>query len=164
MKRMMENLAPMVMVALTVGLIIVGSTTAVSEQGNGEDTGPDQMGFFKKARQSEAKTNLGAMFTVQVAYFGEYNTYSGGENCFANGGWSPEGDTRYSYYCGDDVIYCTKPGCDLCSGADIEPEVSQTGFTVYAVGNIDRDSVCDVWTMNDTKMMVNVVNDDKKWR
>jgi hypothetical protein len=111
----------------------------------------------KRRLSHEAKMHLGAMFTTQVAYFGECNTYAGGENCFEDMAWAPEGDNIYSYYCGHDVIRNTKGY--VCPVPDVEHGISDTGFTVMAVGNIDNDPDCDVWTMNDAKVLRNVVVD-----
>jgi hypothetical protein len=142
-------------------------------------------GGARHSKQAEAKTNLGAIFTCQVAYYGEYNTYAGGRNCFEDLGWSPEGETKFNYYCGDEVIFCTQPGCDRCLSAKLpggkankqggaldasgtphsETEIldgarsTADAFTVYAVGNIDGDPNCDVWSMRDDKSLINDHND-----
>jgi hypothetical protein len=65
-----------------------------------------------------------------------------------------EGETKYSYYCGADKIPCPK-----CKNECPWPNLSvaeQTSFTLMTVGNIDKDDDCDVWTMNDAKMLKNV--------
>jgi hypothetical protein len=112
--------------------------------------------------QAEAKVNMGAIFTCQVAYYGEHNTYAGGKQCFDLIGWSPEGDTLYNYYCGDDVIPCNKKGCDRCLKTKLPnpaPTSSAEAFTVYAIGNIDGDTHCDVWSTRDSKELRNDYND-----
>jgi hypothetical protein len=154
----------------------------------------DKLSHYTPAKQAEAKTNLGAVFTTQVAYYGEFNTYAGGKRCFENISWVPDiprEDTKYNYYCGDEVIFCTQPGCDRClntklpgggankqggvhdanalkkNGASVHSETkildgarsSRKGFTVYAVGNVDRDSACDVWSIHDQKELINSYND-----
>jgi hypothetical protein len=117
-----------------------------------------------RPRYSEAKTNLGAIFTCQVAYFAEHNTYAGGENAFNDLVWSPEGDNLFSYYCGRDIIPNRKgQKTDLKPGTnwpyEVKPEVSSTGFTCMAIGNIDSDPILDVWLINDAKYLHNEVND-----
>jgi type IV pilus assembly protein PilA len=153
-------------------------------------------GGYRPPKQAEAKTNLGAIFTTQVAYYGENSTYAGGKYCFELMGWEPEGDTRFNYYCGDEVIYCNRAGCDRClntklpgggankpggsldvpgSGPDSAlpsrtpghstqtildgARSTQEAFTVYAVGNVDGDTHCDVWSMRDNKELRNDYND-----
>ncbi len=127
---------------------------------------PDFLRFHggPRAKQSEAKTNLGAIFTTQVAYFGEYNTYAGGPDCFENLGWAAEGEALYSYYCGQDEIPCDRRGCDdhPCFQLTLKPSLlksSREGFTVVAVGNVDDDGFCDVWSMRDSKFLKNDLND-----
>ena len=115
---------------------------------------PDFLYYSEPAKRSEAKQNLGAIFTTQVAYFGETNTFASGADCFKLLAWAPEGDPRYSYYCGEDKIVCTK--CDKECPPPLISEVNGDSFTVIASGNIDKDDDCDVWTMNDAKNLKNV--------
>jgi hypothetical protein len=110
------------------------------------------------ALQEEAQINLGAIFTTEVAYFGENNTYA---QTFQDLAWSPEGETRYAYLLPMDEIqpnlrgpYYPPPG--------MGPEVTGTGFSVMAVGNIDCDDTPDIWIINDQKWMINLVNDVTK--
>lgn len=111
--------------------------------------------LVSKDRQAEAKTNLGALFTTQIAYYGENNTYAGGRDAFDHLAWRPEGATVYNYYVGDDVIPCTKPGCDRCDSINVSPRSTRDSFVIYAAGNIDNDRQCDVWSMNDSKILRN---------
>jgi len=115
--------------------------------------------FSPSNLQDEAKTNLRSIFTTQVAYFGDYYTYAGGGTCFQDLGWSPAGDTIYTYYCGGGVIPPTKRGVAPCPGVKDLAATSGFAFTVMAAGNIDRDPTCDVWIMNDAKVLTHVVND-----
>jgi Tfp pilus assembly protein PilE len=110
-----------------------------------------------KARQSEAKHNLGEIFTAQVAYFAYNHTYAGGEKCFRDLVWALEGDNLYAYYCGDDHIE-NKKGT-RCPVPGVEHGISDSGFTIMAVGNVDEDPECDVWIINDAKVLTNVVVD-----
>lgn len=118
---------------------------------------PDFLRFQAKASCSGLKTNLGAIFTAQAAYFEEHGRYAGGENCFELLEWKAFGTPAYSYYCGEDVIKNQK-GYE-CPPQDVEHGVSESGFTIMAAGNIDSDPTCDVWTINDAKVIKNVVND-----
>ena len=108
-----------------------------------------------KEKQSEAKQNLGAIFTCEIAYFGEMNTFG---NTFNLINWAPEGNSRYAYFLGNDVIQ-PKVGGPYQLPPGYKSEVSYSGFTAVAVGNIDDDATLDVWTMNDRKELKNVVND-----
>jgi hypothetical protein len=86
-------------------------------------------------RPSEAKTNLGSIFTSQVTYYGEEDTYA---SSIENLGWAPEGKTYYSY----SVI-----------------EGNATQFIARAEGNIDKDRTLDVWEIDHTRTLTNVFND-----
>ncbi|MEN0059224.1 MAG: prepilin-type N-terminal cleavage/methylation domain-containing protein [Bdellovibrio sp.] len=49
--------------------------------------------YMAKARQSEAKTNLGSLYTAEKAFFAEYGTY---DRRFGAVGFTPEGGLRYN--------------------------------------------------------------------
>jgi type IV pilus assembly protein PilA len=122
--------------------------------------------FFRtqaKIKQAEAKTKLEALFTAQYAYFSQYKAYAqsagGGQSCFDKLGWKPAEPTIYNYYCGDDIFPCTKPGCDPCFGVLSLSKVKSGSFTLMAAGNIDRDSACDIWTINDVGQLRIMVSD-----
>lgn len=116
---------------------------------------PDFLKFQAKAKQSEAKTNMGAIFTCQVAYFGENNQYG---NTFEDINWGPEGNTRYSYFLPGEVIQARLGGpYQLPEG--IETLVGETTFQAIAVGNIDNDDDLDVWMINDLKILKNLMRD-----
>ena len=116
---------------------------------------PNFLKFQSKAKQSEAKLNLGSVYGNQIAYFGEYNKYS---ETFDDLNWTPEGTTRYSYFVGDDVIQATIGG-PYSMPSMAESFVNDDGFQIVAVGNIDNDDTLDVWIMNDSKNLTNIIDD-----
>ena len=139
---------------------------------------PNFLRFQAKSKQSEAKSNLAAIFTGQVSYFGEHNTYgwsaemgAGNKeyNCFQLIAWAPAGNNRYRYYCATEGNVATHPGiiparprdnlCDLTA----ESHVSRLGFTIYATGNVDNDPWCDVWGINDAKVLKNQYTGATVW-
>ena len=119
--------------------------------------------FFRPAAtapQAEAKTNLGALYTSQVAYFGEYGTYAGGPECFEMLGWEPEGATRYTYWCGRDRIVPTAPDVEARECVNVKAMTSRDGFIMCAAGNIDEeDKVIDTWSTSDSHKPRNDLND-----
>jgi type IV pilus assembly protein PilA len=138
---------------------------------------PNFLKYSGKALQSEAKTNLGAIYVAQWSYFSNYHTYaahSQNKNCFELLNWKPifsrhfyglnklkwwlRGKTQYGYYCDTAMITSDLP-LEGCKPDTPSPSVSSTGFTVYAIGNIDNDDQCDVWSINDAKMLMNLEND-----
>jgi type IV pilus assembly protein PilA len=114
------------LIELMIVVAIIGILAAIAI--------PNFLRYQAKTKQSEAKTNLSAIFTSQVSYFGEEDTYG----TVATIGWAPEGGTRYVYSV-------------TAHGA--------TSFLANASGNIDTDATMDVWTINQLKDLVNTTND-----
>ena len=106
----MKNKKGFMLIELMIVVAIIGILAAIAI--------PDFLKFQAKAKQSEAKSNLGAIFTAQVAYFGEFNTYGGGTRCFTDIAWGPEGGSAYSYFCGthtnkaEHQFVCTGGNCN----------------------------------------------------
>lgn len=110
--------------------------------------------FQAKAKQSEPKTNLGAIFTAQISRFQEKGEYGAS---FREIRWNPEGRNMYSYVMGGDRI--------RSAGApDFLPEIQSTAagagqFLALAIGNIDNDPFPDIWAINQDKKLVNLADD-----
>ena len=152
----MKNKKGFTLIELMIVVAIIGILAAIAI--------PDFLKFQARAKQAEAKTNLGAIFTTQVAYFGEYNTYAGraganGTGAFQDMGWGPEGYTVYQYFAGGDNLLPTKPLADVMACVGSNEAVSIGAFTVCAAGNIDRDATEDTWSMRDSKFLRNDQND-----
>ncbi len=115
---------------------------------------PNFLTYQARAKQSEAKTNLAAVHTAEVAYFAERNAYG---DDFPSIGFAVTGATsRYHYALGSSTTGAAIPeGCEV---PDTESDFT-TGFTVFAVGNIDGDAACDVWSIDQEKRLLNVTND-----
>jgi len=95
---------------------------------------PNFLRYQAKSKQSEAKTNLGAIYVSETAYYGENDTYGG----LTNLEWAPEGKTRYAYLA----------------------TPTTTSFTAGADGNIDNETtIKDHWTIDNHKVLSNTVND-----
>ena len=84
----MRNRKGFTLIELLIVVAIIGILAAIAI--------PNFLKFQAKSKQSEAKSNLGAIFTGQVAYFGEANTYGN----FPQINWSPSGTPRYHYQLG----------------------------------------------------------------
>ncbi len=114
---------------------------------------PNFLQYQAKAKQSEAKRNLVAIHTGEIAYFAEHNNYIDDFNAI---GFSVTGSSqRYYYELGNASSGTLPPGCT----ASTLDNISTGGFKAAAVGNIDGDATCDVWTIDDQKNLVNVTND-----
>ena len=114
---------------------------------------PKFMTYQAKAKQTEAKNNLVAVHTGEIAYFAENNGYIDDFNAI---GFAVSGSSqRYYYEIGKSSIGTLPPGCT----ASTLDQVSPSSFVAVAIGNIDGDSTCDVWTINEDKVLKNVTND-----
>lgn len=114
---------------------------------------PNFMKYQARAKQSEAKSNLVAIHTGEIAYFAENNSYIDDFNAI---GFGVTGSSqRYYYELGNSSLGSLPPGCT----ASTLDTVSDSGFTAVAIGNIDGDQTCDVWTIDEGKTLVNVIND-----
>ena len=114
---------------------------------------PNFLRYQAKAKQTEAKNNLVAIHTGEIAYFAENNGFVDDFNAI---GFSISGSSqRYYYELGKATNGTLPPGC-TASSLD---SVSATGFTAVAIANIDGDATCDVWTITDQKVLTNVQND-----
>ena len=113
---------------------------------------PNFLKYQARAKQSEAKHNLVAIHASELAYFAEKNTYVDDFNAI---GFAVTGSQLYYYELGTSSSGTLPPGCT----ASTLDNVSATGFTAVATANIDGDSTCDVWTIDEKKTLLNVTND-----
>ena len=125
---------------------------------------PAIIGMDWPAQASEARMNLIAIYENERIYHDKYGDYAGGADAFKLINWDPEGNNLYQYFLGEDTIknrrrshYDYHP-----QGAwpfTISPEVSEDGFTAMAMGNLDNDECPDVWTINESKELIHIVDD-----
>ncbi len=114
---------------------------------------PNFMRYQAKAKQTEAKNNLVAIHTGEIAYFAEYNGYVDDFNAI---GFSVTGTSqRYYYELGKASSGTLPPGCTASTLDNVTPNE----FLAVAIANIDGDPTCDVWTIDDQKTLTNVIND-----
>ncbi|MBI5197285.1 MAG: dolichyl-phosphate-mannose--protein mannosyltransferase [Nitrospirae bacterium] len=131
---------------------------------------PNFMRFQAKSKQSEAKTNLGAIGTTAESWRSENDTYVA---TWAQLGWQPQGTTRYAYYySGEDNADAVTAngilaGTPTTAAAPCVPAdntnagwVAGTAeFMAGAVGQVDTDLTCDAWTYNESRTLANGTND-----
>ncbi|MBP2669704.1 MAG: pilA [Deltaproteobacteria bacterium] len=145
------------LIELMIVVAIIGILAAIAI--------PNFLRFQAKSKQSEAKTNLGGIFTAEVSYFGEHNFFGN----FAQIAWAPTGTTRYSYTSGDYTGPVAALGglTSVADNAGFLPAYAFTApvnrtdnvFLVAAAGQIDNDPTIDEWTMNEVRSLVNLVDD-----
>ncbi len=137
------------LIELMITVVIVGLLVSIA-------TG-SWITFQAKAKQSEAKINLGAIGEMALSYRTEYETYI---TSWTGIGWQPNTITRYRYWyngtaaAGTPTV--TEVGVDYSDPGSTADGVS---FTAYAVGNIDYDVTRDIWSINESRDPQNPQND-----
>ncbi len=74
------------LIELMIVVAIIGILAAIAI--------PNFLTYQARARQAEARTNLGSLFTTETAYFGEWSTYT---TDLVAMGYTPTGSPRYIY-------------------------------------------------------------------
>jgi type IV pilus assembly protein PilA len=135
------------LIELMIVVAIIGILAAIAI--------PNFMKFQARARQSEAKANLKAIFTTSKSWFAEKQALTCGL-C----GFAPEANNIYAYHTmgGDDgtTAYTVKAylkgvqNTDYTDAAVDKPAVDTTkgDFLANAQGNIDGDDFTDGWSIN----------------
>ena len=152
------------LIELMIVVAIIGILAAIAI--------PNFLTYQAKAKQSEARVSLGAIFTSATAFGAEQPTQTyqpTGVQGISSVGWAPSGTPRYSYWydvAGTPTAFAgsnlaTVAGCDLnatpATGGTVG--ASTTGFTAGARGQIDTDATCDQFFINDQRALTNPSND-----
>ena len=95
---------------------------------------PNLEKYLKRARQTEAKTNLSAIYTAQKIYFTLHQSYAEDIN-----------ELDLSLVQGDPYTFTM--------------EASTSTFKAQAEGNIDDDDALDIWTINQDKDLRYTIDD-----
>ena len=149
MMRRLANRKGFTLVELMIVVAIIGILAAIAI--------PNFLNFRLKAKASEAKSNLGAIRSTEIAYFAEWNVWVGnqgytpvanrsgdankvpwdGSTRFSILGFAPEGNVFFSY---------NLEGAAFPAAA--------VGFTGQASGDLDGDGNLSLWwiTSNDTEI------------
>ena len=126
---------------------------------------PNFMRFQAKSRQSEAKTNLGAIGTTAESYRAENDSYTLEPDgvtpvTFNDLGWAPQGTARYAYGYNGDVIDTTAAGGFDPESTAVDLTATPGVFLAAAEGNIDSEAGGeDCWTYNEVRVLTNTYND-----
>lgn len=116
------------LIELLIVIVIIGILASIAI--------PNYLNMQKKAKTSEAKTNLGAIWHLQEAFRAEndryINTPAARASTAFTGGWltlgfAPKGSCRYTY----DVT-----------------TANPSAFTCSAYAELDGDAGIDAWTIN----------------
>ena len=120
------------LIELMIVIAIIGILAAIAI--------PNYLGYSCKAKQSEAKSSLGAIATCQEAYKAEFDTYRDGADtaALANIGFAVKGTPRYTY--------------KVTGASATEYLATATESTAFG------DSDSDTWTMTDDLVLTNTIN------
>lgn len=166
------------LVELMVVVAIIGILAAIAV--------PNYQRFTAKAKKSEAKSNLSALYSCERAFNAEWQVFVTG---FQMLGYAPTGYLRYRHgfnaaaapvpanYTGVTLANSQSSTQQYCAGiADaqrgcleiVAPQppgalpastATNINFTAAATGDIDGDASMDTWTINENKNLQNPVDD-----
>ena len=118
---------------------------------------PNFMKFQARAKQSEAKANLKALYTANRAYEAEQEKPA---SHLADLGFSPEPHRRYAYFVLGEAIQPDLGG-PYELPAELAAAAEAPGVLGVAVSNLDSDATLDVWTV-DQSGRPTALSDDTK--
>jgi type IV pilus assembly protein PilA len=155
------------LIELMIVVAVVGLLVALA--------GPAYSRYQAKTRQSEAKINLAHVYSSEKSFYSEYSSYISsfdalqfmpeGFRRYYTIGWNADMTTTISGYAGtygtpryDSQNTASTFGCSPATAAPLLPAPvlsnSQT-FLAGAAGEVLVGYGCDVWTIDETKNLIN---------
>jgi type IV pilus assembly protein PilA len=144
------------LIELMIVVVIIGVLAAIAI--------PNFLTYQARAKQAEAKLALGDIFTRAVLTWNVQNGSYVITNITALE-YVMAGTPRFSYWynvAGTPTAFpdgsTAAAPCDV-TVAPALVVVTTSAFTAGARGNIDSDTTCDDWIINDIRVLTNMVND-----
>jgi type II secretory pathway pseudopilin PulG len=125
---------------------------------------PNFLKFQQRAKNAGLKSELMSLYVEMQMYQAENNRYC--RNFSECSSWAPS--SEYLFLLGDDMKHPPSMGdaellkvqaLALLESMGISPVVTNDGFVVVAVGNLDSDADLDVWTLDHNGEVFNVLSD-----
>jgi len=164
LSKLRKNRKGFTLIELMIVVAIIGILAAIAI--------PNFLKFQAKSKMSEAKTNLGAIYTGQLSFFGEQNSYGN----FDSINWSPSGTPRYHFALGawadNDALnrgaliaLAPEPTswvANINNAVDssgtavvpVAPAFDNSTFSAGAGGKISTQTYSDGWSMNELRQLV----------
>ncbi len=134
------------LVELMIVVAIIGILAAIAI--------PNFLKYQSKAKQGEAKVNLKGIYTAELSFMAESDSYAS----FTAVGFDIQAaNPRYTYSIGLGATVGSAAAA-TCNGAT--PAIDGTpAFTATGCGNIDGDVGVDTWSINNSNILTNTHND-----
>jgi len=142
------------LIELMIVVAIIGILAAIAI--------PNFLAYQARARQAEARTNLGGVYVAESAFFansGHFDNFSNIGFQLGNTSNATCGPCRYTYRVADATAFGGGSAQSIAAGqGSVQPDtgatqnaMSATAFTITAVANLDADSTLDQWRVTDSK-------------
>jgi len=119
---------------------------------------PNFVRFQSRAKQSEARSELRALYTASMSYQAEHDAPAAR---LADLDATFMSTRRYAYFVGDDAEQATVGG-PYAIPPELAAQTRGPGVVAVAVGNVDSDPTLDVWSIDAHGKLTHLVDDIKE--